>query len=196
MAKQPFQIINALAVPVRTRVPVSAIVAVAVLAQASAVAAAWPLIGVPVALAAAAYAVIVLGSPDRILRGRMLSPAEQQRTALLLAAVLFGLAGLGSTAVYGIELANRLEQQLRDEVDVVRTRGDLQLGQVFEECTSIACARATVVQMPGDKEVGIARFSGFALHDERLFGWRKALGHIETGTGSSTPPLSPQHSVR
>lgn len=196
MTRQEPRTIRGQAVPAPNHIPLPVVLAIAALLEATVVAVAWPAIGIPVALAAAAYAVIILTSPDRILRGRVLTAREHRRTALFAAITLLGLAGLGSVTVYGVELANSLEQRLRDEVDVVRTRGDLHVGQVLEECASMACAQATIVQMPTNKLVGVARFSGFALHDQRVFGWRKSAGRFETGTGSSTPPLPQQRSAR
>jgi hypothetical protein len=186
---QPQSIAQAAFANTRSLAPVAA---VTVLVVTAGLGAAWPEIGAPVAFAAAGYAVISLMSPGRIVRGRNLSPSQQHRAALAVAAMLLLVAGLASTAVHGLRLANTLEQRLRDEIDVVRTRGALRLGQNFEECAQLLCARARIVQLPSRRAVGIARLSGFARHDERVFGWRKSGQDsvVGVGTSRSAVPLS------
>lgn len=166
----------------------------AVLVVAAGSGAAWPEIGLPVAFAAAGYAAISLLSPVRIVRGRVLTPRAQHRAALLVAGVLLAIVGAGEGLVHGCDLAKMLEQRLRDEIDVARTGGQLRLGQDFQECAQLVCARARIVQLPSAHAVGVARLSGFAWHDERVFGWRKAARDDTVGIGTSRAaiPLSPR----
>jgi hypothetical protein len=175
---------------------VTAVIGGLVLVVAATVAGIYRPIGVPLACAALVYVVTVMAGPQRLLRGRLLSPAQQQRAALIVAAAMLAFTGLCSAAVYGIQLANTLEQRLRDEIDVQRTRGELTIGQSFQECAPVACAEATIVQLPSRRAVGIARLSGFAMHEQKVFGWHKSAQDMETGTGSGTPPLSQQHHGR
>lgn len=178
---------------------VTSVIGGLLLVVAAVVAGVYRPIGIPLACAALAYVVTVMTGPQNILRGRTLSPGQQRRAALIVAAAMLAFAGLCSGAVYGIQLANTLEQRLRDEIDVQRTRGELTVGQSFEECAPLACARATIVQLPGRGAVGIARLGGFAMHDQKMFGWQKVFAwhnsvpDLEAGTGSGTPPLSQHH---
>lgn len=170
------------------------VIAGAAAVAAAGLGAAWSDIGVPLAVAAAGYALIRCVSPGQIVRGRVFSPAQQQRAALLLAAALLAVAGGASAAVHALRLAGTLEQRLRDEIDVVRTRDVQRLGQGFEECAQLLCARARIVQLPSAHGVGIVRLSGFVRHEERVFGWRKAAQYRAVGVGTSgaIAPFSPR----
>lgn len=141
----------------------------------------FPLAGVPLALGLAAYAAIASCRPDRILRGRRLSPWQQRRAAVLTG----GLILLGSTAfssaIYGVALAGRLEHRLQQDAALGYRRGGLRLGQVFEACEVLVCARARIIQLTTPRTLGIARLSGFALHDQTIYAW----------PGSPPPPAAP-----
>ncbi len=131
----------------------------------------FPLAGVPLALGLAAYAAISACRPDRILRGRRLSPWQQRRAALLTGGlILFGSA-LFSLTIYGIALAGRLEHRLQQDAALDYRHGELRLGQVFEACEVLACAQARVIQLTTPHTMGIARLSGFALHDQTIYAW-------------------------
>lgn len=131
----------------------------------------FPLAGVPLALGIAAYAAIRACRPDQVLRGRRLSPWQHRRAAVLMG----GLILLGSTVfsltIYGIALAGRLEHRLQRDAALGYRRGELRLGQVFEACEAMACARARIVQLTTSHTLGIARLSGFALHDQTIYAW-------------------------
>lgn len=130
-----------------------------------------PLAGVPLALGLAAYAAISSCRPDRVLRGRRLLPGQQRRAALVMGGlILFGSA-LFSLTLYGIALADRLEHRLQQDAAVDYRRGELRLGQVFEACEVAACAQARIIQLTTPHTMGIARLSGFALHDQTIYAW-------------------------
>jgi hypothetical protein len=134
---------------------------------------AGPAVVVPVLLAAVVYAAIKLSRPDKILRGQTLSPARQRRIAALVAGGMLGLAALFSGAASTLKLAAALELRLRDQIEAAEVQGTAHAGSTFIECERVVCAEATILQIPtADHILGIARLSGFALHDEALYGWR------------------------
>lgn len=135
----------------------------------------FPLLGIPLALGAAAYAAIKWSRPDKILRGRTLSAAQHRRAAVVAAGAAAGTAVLGSALVGGFELAARLEQGLRDQVEIARLAGGIKIGARFEQCEGIACARATILRVATGRTLGVARLSGFAAHDESVYGWDRSL---------------------
>lgn len=133
-----------------------------------------PLIGIPLALACLAYGGIKLLKPHKIVRGRVLSELQHHRVAVVTGAAILGIAAACSTVIYGLGVAGRLEHQLRVDIDHARDRGGLQVGERFSECEEVVCATATIVQLPAERMLGVARLRGFTLHPDTLFGWHKA----------------------
>jgi hypothetical protein len=140
----------------------------------------YPLAGVPLALGLAAYAAIRSCRPDGILRGRRLSPWQHRRAAALAGGLILVGSAAFSLTIYGIALAGRLEHRLQQDAVLDYRRGALRLGQVFEACEAVACARARIIRLTTPRTLGIARLSGFALHDQMIY----------SGPGPSRPPIS------
>ena len=130
-----------------------------------------PLAGVPLALGLAAYAVIRSCRSDRILRGRRLSPRQHQRAAVLAGWLILAGSAAFSLTIYGVALAGRLEYRLQQDAALGYRQGELRLGQVLEACEAVACAQAQIVQLSTPRTLGIARLSGFALHDQTIYAW-------------------------
>jgi len=140
-----------------------------------------PLVGVPLALACASYGGIKLLKPHKVIRGRVLSELQHHRVAVVAGAAILGVAAGCSAIIYGLEVAGRLEHQLRVRIDIARDAGGLAVGTSFSECEEVLCAGATIVQIPADKILGVAKLSGFTLHRDTLFGWQKArLGRFDS----------------
>jgi hypothetical protein len=133
-----------------------------------------PLIGIPLALACLSYAGIRLLAPHKIIRGRVLSELQHHRVAVMTGAAILGIAAACSTVIYGLGVAARLEHALRVDIDHARDLGQLRVGQVFDECERVMCASATIVQLPTNHTLGVARLAGLTLHPDTLFGWHKA----------------------
>ena len=131
----------------------------------------FPLAGVPLALGVAAYAAIRSCRPDRILRGRRLSPWQHHRAAVLAGGLILACSALFSLTIYGIAVAGRLECRLQQDAALGYRQGTLKVGQVFEACEALACARARILQLTTPRTLGIARLSGFAMHDEVVYAW-------------------------
>lgn len=131
----------------------------------------FPLAGVPLALGLAAYAAIRACRPDRILRGRRLSSWQHHRAAVLTGGLILVGSATFNLTIYGIALAGRLEHRLQQDAALGYRRGELRLGQVFEACEAVACARARIIQLTTPRTLGIARLSGFALHDQTIYAW-------------------------
>lgn len=131
----------------------------------------YPLAGVPLALGLAAYAAICSCRPDEVLRGRTLSPWQHRRAALVMGGLILLCAAAFSLTIYGVHLAGQLEHRLQRDAALGYRRGELRMGQVIEACEALACARARIIQMTGAHTLGIARLSGFALHDETIYAW-------------------------
>jgi hypothetical protein len=132
-----------------------------------------PAVAAPVVLALVVYVAIKLSRPDKILRGQTLSPARQRRIAALVAGATLGVAALLSGAASTLKLAATLELRLRNRIETAEVQGTVRAGSTFIECERIVCAQATILQIPtSDHILGIARLTGFALHDEALYGWR------------------------
>jgi hypothetical protein len=147
----------------------------------------FPLAWVPFALGLAAYTAIRACRPDQILRGRRLSPWQHHRAAVLTGGLILAGSAAFSLAIYGIALAGRLEHRLQQDAALDYRRGELKLGQVFEACEGVACARARIIQLTTFHTLGIARLSGFALHDQTIYAW----------PGPPRPPVSlPPHPPR
>jgi hypothetical protein len=138
---------------------------------------AGPAVAGPVIVAAIVYAAIKLSRPDKILRGQTLSPARQRRLAALAAGVMLGIAALFSGTASALKLAASLEARLRDRIEIADVQGATRAGSTFRECEQLVCAEATIFQIPTDHTLGIARLSGFALHDEAAYGWRGVAAH-------------------
>jgi hypothetical protein len=148
---------------------------------------ACPIVGMPLALGVTAYAAIMLGKPDRIVRGRILCPRQHQRTAVSIGGCILGIAALASAVTSGVQLAGNLDHRLLDRVEAAYEKGEQTIGQVFEECTLFVCARATIVNPATSNTLGIVRLSGFALRDQGLYGWRDAGALSETAVARPLP---------
>jgi hypothetical protein len=134
--------------------------------------AAAPLIGIPLAFAAAGHGMTILAGRGNMPRDLTICKAQKHRLALVTAAAtVLGLMSLCCTMVYGFKLAHTLEHKLGYEMEIVRTRGHLHIGQVLEKCALIACARATIIRLPTDTAGGVGQLTGFVMHDEHVFGW-------------------------
>ncbi len=131
----------------------------------------FPPAGIPLALGLAAYAAIRACRPDRILRGRRLSPFQHHRAAVLAGGLILACSAPFSLTIYGIAFAGRLEHRLQQDATFGYRHGELKLGQVFEACAALACARARIIQLTTARTLGIARLSGFVLHDEIVYAW-------------------------
>jgi len=140
----------------------------------------YPIMGVPVALGACMYASVKLCKPNMIVRGRSLSPPQHQRAAVMMGAGILVIAASIGLALYGLKLANTLEQRLCWEVEAAYERGALKAGKIFEECQQLVCAQATVVQPATRSRLGIVRLSGFAVHNQSVYGWHNPVRPIET----------------
>ncbi len=138
-----------------------------------------PLVGVPLAFGLAGYLTISLSKPDKVVRGRTLSMAQHRRAALVVGAAVFAIAALCSATLAGLDLAARLEAQLYDRIETGADAGVLQLGDTLQVCQGFACARATVIKLATSKTLGLAELHGFALHDLRIFGWRRPAARAE-----------------
>lgn len=132
-----------------------------------------PPIGLPLAAGLAAFGTIKLSPLHMILRGRTVTPQHRDRLALISGIVMLSITAIFSGGAYGFQVANRLEERLYSGVESAHADGRLEIGRVFHECEKLACASATIVQMPGNQLFGIAELSGFVLKKKRLFGWRK-----------------------
>ncbi len=148
------------------------------IAAAAAIAAATglasPPIGIPMIVGIAAYAGIAVSRPDKILRGQTLSPSRQRRAAAIAGLGMLALTASFSGAASALRLAALLELRLRDQIETALASGTAQPGRTFRECERVVCAQATIIQLPTGHTLGIARLSGFALHDETPYGWRSA----------------------
>ncbi len=138
-----------------------------------------PAFGVPLAIAAATYAWIRLSKPHAVLRGRTLSPHQQQRVAVVGAVAMLGLGGVFSGTLYALHLANLLEHRLQESLKAAHGRGELRPGQLVEEC-NLACAQAIVVEIPAYNTPGIAKLNGYAVHDHLIYQWRNSTAPPET----------------
>ncbi len=136
----------------------------------------FPIVGVPLALGIGSYAAIKLSKPHQIVRGRTLSPSQHQRVALNTAVGITGIAALLSGTLVAVDLANVLEHRLHDALAISHSRGELQLGQILDECQSLVCARATVIKLATPATFGIAKLNGFALHEQTIYRWRNSSG--------------------
>lgn len=130
-----------------------------------------PLAGVPLVLGLAAYAAIRSCRPDRILRGRRLPPWRQRRAAALMGLLILTGSAAFSVTIYGVALAGRLEGRLQQDAALGYRRGELRLGEALKACEALVCARARIIQMATPHTLGIARLSGFALHDQTIYAW-------------------------
>jgi len=139
-----------------------------------------PLIGIPLALGAAAYTAIMLSKPYALVRGRTLSPRQQRRAAIIMGGGILGVAAVAGGSIWGLELARTLEHRLHHSVEAAYDQAEPQVGQVFEECTALACARATIAQPATPNTLGIIRLTGFALHQQSLYHWRNTAPRTET----------------
>jgi hypothetical protein len=136
----------------------------------------FPVVGIPLALGIATYAAIRLSKPHQILRGRNLSPTQHRRAAVIAAVGISGMAALSSGTVVAIDLAKLIENRLNDALAISHRSGELKLGQIFDECQSLVCARATVIKLATPSTFGIAKLNGFALHEQTIYHWRTASG--------------------
>jgi hypothetical protein len=148
---------------------------------------AHPAAGIPAAAGVAAFAAVRLSQPDKILRGRTLSPSGRRRAAALAGLGMLALAGLLSGAAAALQAALALELRLRTQIEAAQTQGEVRLGGKFEACAPIACARATVIRLPHGHTLGLARMGGFALHDEAPFGWRGAAANAARAAPAAGP---------
>ena len=132
-----------------------------------------PALGVPCAAAVATYAWVRLCKPHKVLRGRTLSPHQQQRAALIGAVAVLASGALFSGTICALHLANTLEGQLQESLISAHRRGELRPGQLIEQC-KLACARAVVVETPDYNTPGIARLNGYTVHNHLIYGWRNS----------------------
>ncbi|MGC2201297.1 MAG: hypothetical protein WA633_14280 [Stellaceae bacterium] len=138
----------------------------------------FPVFGIPLALGGATYAAIRLRKPDAVLRGRILSIREHKRAAVIGGCVMLAIAALFSRMFLVLNAANTLERDLNEALKASHRNGELRPGQVFQAC-SIACARATVVNLPTRNEPGIAKLRGLAVHDQTIYEWRTSSGQSD-----------------
>ncbi|HJU15189.1 MAG TPA: hypothetical protein VJ770_01855 [Stellaceae bacterium] len=142
----------------------------------------FPLAGIPLALGLAAYAAIRSCRPDHVLRGRWLSPFQHHRAAVVGGGLILLGSALFSLTIYSLTLAGRLEHRLQQDAALGFQRGELKVGQAFEACEGLACAQARIIQLATARTLGIARLSGFAMHDQTIYAWpsptRAALSRI------------------
>ena len=54
--------------------------------------------------------------------------------------------------------------------------------ELFEACEVVACAQARIIQLTTPHTMGIARLSGFALHDQTIYAW-PGLPHSSPAPG-------------
>ena len=86
------------------------------------------------------------------------------------------LAALSNAGLAAVDLANRLEQRLHDAIATAHAKGGVELGQVFDECQNVVCARAMVVKLATPSTFGVAKLTGFALHDTTVYQGRSPSG--------------------
>jgi hypothetical protein len=137
--------------------------------------------GIPLALGIVAYAAIKLSKPHAIMRDRTLSLHQHHRAAVIAAGGALGVAALFSGASSALDLATMLEHRLDDTLKAVSRRGEMKVGQSFETC-DLACARAVVLELPTPYTPGIAKLSGFTIHERSIYRWRNSLAGIEAST--------------
>src|SRR5438270_4625395 len=154
--------------PIRSRGTAWAAASVTVIAAAVFT---CPIFGIPLALGVTAYGVIKFSKPHTIVRGRILSRRQHQRAAVTVGAGILAVAALFSAGIRAVELANLLEARLCDRLEVSHRKGELAIEQTLQECEQLACARATIVQLATHSALGIAKLSGFVMHDQSLYGW-------------------------
>jgi hypothetical protein len=136
----------------------------------------FPIVGIPLAFGIAAYAAIKLSKPHQILRGRILSPSQHRRAAVIAGLGISGIAALSSGTLVAIDLAKLIEHRLSDALAISHSIGELKLGQILDECQSLVCAHATVIKLATPTTFGIAKLNGFALHDKTIYHWRSSSG--------------------
>ena len=146
-----------------------------------------PPVGIPIVAGLAAYAGVTFSGPDKVVRGRTLSPSRQRRIAALAGAAMLGLAASFSAGAAALRLAATLELRLRDQIEAAEGAGAARAGRTFSECERLVCARATIIQPPTSHTLGIARLSGFALHDEAPYGWRSVAARSRASAAGSPP---------
>ena len=100
-------------------------------------------------------------------------PHQSHRTAIIVGCCMLGIAAFFSGTVLTMELANTLERRLDDSLKSAHSRGELKQGQTFEEC-ELACAQAVIVELPTRNTPGIAKLTGFAMHDQTIYHWRNS----------------------
>ena len=135
-----------------------------------------PIVGVPLALGIATYALIRVCKPHQIVRGRTFSPRQHQRAAVIAAGGMAGIAALLSGTLVAVDLASVIEHRLHDALAISHSSGELKLGQILDECQSLVCARATVIKLATPTTFGIAKLNGFALHEQTIYHWRTSSG--------------------
>jgi hypothetical protein len=141
--------------------------AIAAVAAVAAGAIGFPIFGVALALGIVTYAAIKMSKPHAIIRGRILSPRQHHRVAVIVAGGILGITALFSGTLCALDLANGLENRLHDALRDAHRKGELTPGQIFEEC-ELACAQARVTKLSTPNTLGIAKLSGFALHDHTI----------------------------
>jgi hypothetical protein len=146
----------------------------AAVAAAAAASLGRPLIGAPLTVGVIVYSLIRLSKPDKILRGQILSPLQHRRAAAIIGGVMLAVASLYSGALAGLELAASHEHRLHEQIEAALGAGAMRVGETFEACERFLCTRATVTQLATKNTLGLAKLSGFAMHDETAFGWRNS----------------------
>jgi hypothetical protein len=145
-----------------------------------------PVLGVPLAFAGAAYALIRVSKPYAVARGRTLSPRQQHRAAAIAATAILGVGVMFAGALYAVGLARALEHRLQESLKAAHRRGELKPGQLVEECT-LACARAVVIEIPAYNTPGIAKLNGYTVHDHLIYQWRSPAAPSDTNTAVAAP---------
>jgi hypothetical protein len=159
----------------------------AAIAAVAAASLAVPPVGVPLALALAGYLTVSLSKPNRVVRGRTLSAAQQRRAAIIVGGGVLGVAALLSATLAGLDLATRLEARLYDRIAIAADAGSLRLGETLQQCEGFACARATIVKLATFRTLGLVQLRGFVIDDVHAYGWRQPTGR-SNGGGPGEPP--------
>jgi len=154
---------------------------VAFVTGVAAITAGYPGFGIPLALGMVAYAAIKLSKPHAIMRGRTLARHQHHRAAVIAAGGVLGVAALFTGVSSALDLAIMLEHRLDYTLKTANRRGEMRVGQSFEAC-DLACARAVVLELPTPYTPGIAKLSGFTIHERAIYQWRNSLEGLQTST--------------
>ena len=150
-------------------------------AAAAVVAFEFPVLGVPLALGIAACAALILWKASAPGTRARFSARRRQRAIMSGACVLLAVTTVIGGTFLALDTANTLEHELNNVLKTAHHKGNLTPGQIFQVC-SIACARATVVDLPTRNGPGIAKLSGLAMHEQTIYEWRSASREGTTST--------------